>query len=86
MKVLLISSKFYPEYSGSGFRAENTYRRLNKNYNLEFDVICNSKIFCGNKKYKFKQELFNEIFFKNNWGDRRMGQKFPHKQKENKFF
>lgn len=55
MKVLLISSKFYPEYSGSGFRAENTYRRLNKKYNLEFDVICNSKIFYGNKKYKHQK-------------------------------
>ena len=55
MKVLLISSKFNPEYSGSGFRAENTYRRLNKKYNLEFDVICNSKIFYGNKKYKHQK-------------------------------
>jgi len=55
MKVLLISSKFNPEYSGSGFRAENTYRRLNKKYNLEFDVICNSKIFYDNKKYKHQK-------------------------------
>ena len=51
MKILLISSKYYPEYSGSGYRAHNTYLRLSKKYEIEFDVICNSKSFLRNKYY-----------------------------------
>ena len=53
MKILLISSKYEPEYSGSGYRAHNTYLRLNKKFGLEYDVICNSKLFSANKKYKY---------------------------------
>lgn len=53
MKILLISSKYEPEYSGSGYRAHNTYLRLNKKFGLEYDVICNSKLFSGNKKYEY---------------------------------
>ena len=30
MRALLVSSKFYPEYSGSGYRAQTTYKRLEK--------------------------------------------------------
>ena len=32
MKVLVISSKYPPEYSGSGLRAHNTYLRLLEKY------------------------------------------------------
>ena len=53
MKILLISCKYEPEYSGSGYRAHNTYLRLNKKFGLEYDVICNSKLFSANKKYKY---------------------------------
>ncbi len=28
MKILVVSSKYQPEYSGSGLRAHNTYKRL----------------------------------------------------------
>ena len=51
MKILVVSSKYHPEYSGSGFRAHNTYIRLKKNYNIKFDILSNSIIYHGNKKY-----------------------------------
>ena len=53
MKVLVISSKYQPEYSGSGLRAHNTYKRLKKKYRISFDILSNSILYQGNKKYKF---------------------------------
>ncbi len=51
MKNLVVSSKYQPEYSGSGLRAHNTYKRLKKNYNINFDILSNSILYQGNKKY-----------------------------------
>ena len=42
MKILLVSSKYPPDYSGSGNRIHNTYLRLKKKFNIEFSVICSS--------------------------------------------
>ena len=42
VKILLSSSKYHPEYSGSGLRAHNTYIRFEKKFNLSFDCIVNS--------------------------------------------
>ena len=42
MKILVLSSKYHPEYSGSGFRAHSTYKRLKNKYKLDFDLITNS--------------------------------------------
>ncbi|MBD1109339.1 glycosyltransferase family 4 protein [Pelagibacterales bacterium SAG-MED50] len=53
MKVLVISSKYQPEYSGSGLRAHNTYKRFEKKYRISFDILSNSILYQGNKKYKF---------------------------------
>ena len=53
MKILLISSKYHPEYSGSGLRAHNTYKRLKKNYGINFDILSNSISYQGNKKYNY---------------------------------
>ena len=53
MKILVISSKYQPEYSGSGLRAHNTYKRLKKDYNLDFDILSNSISNQGNKKYNY---------------------------------
>ena len=53
MKILVVSSKYHPEYSGSGLRAHNTYKRFKKKYNLNFDVVSNSIIYQGNKKYVY---------------------------------
>ncbi len=47
----MVSSKYQPEYSGSGLRAHNTYKRLKKNYNVGFDALSNSITYQGNKKY-----------------------------------
>lgn len=50
-KVLLVSSKFAPEYSGSGFRAEQLYRRLGKKFGVYADVLCGSVEFGDNVKF-----------------------------------
>lgn len=51
MKVLVVSSKYPPEYAGSGLRAHNTYLRLQKKYDIEFEVICNSIEFDRSDSY-----------------------------------
>ena len=53
MRILLASSKFSQEYSGSGFRAENLYIRLKKKYKINYEVYTNSKIYKKFKKKKF---------------------------------
>jgi len=53
MRILLVSSKYQPEYSGSGLRAHNTYKRLEKKYDIEFDVISNSINYQGNETYQY---------------------------------
>ena len=53
-KILVVSSKFPPaEYSGSGLRAFNTYKRLEKKYAINWDVVTNSMTFTGNTHYKY---------------------------------
>ena len=61
MKILVVSSKYQPEYSGSGLRAQNTYKRFKKNYNLDFDILSNSIIYQGNKKYIYDEVEINRI-------------------------
>ena len=51
MKILLVSSKYPPEYSGSGNRIHNTYLRLKKKFGINFTVITSSTIKFTNKKY-----------------------------------
>jgi glycosyltransferase involved in cell wall biosynthesis len=53
MRVLLVSSKYLPEYSGSGFRAHNLYKRLSIKFNIEYDVVCNSLINKKNETYNY---------------------------------
>ena len=48
MKVLLASSKYAPEYSGSGYRAGNLYSRLKKKHKIKFHIFSNSKIYKRN--------------------------------------
>ena len=52
MKVIVISSKYPPEYSGSGGRAHNTYLRLREKYDVEFRVITSSEIYKESSKYQ----------------------------------
>lgn len=52
MKVLLVSSKYPPEYSGSGLRAHRTYRRLTDQYDIDVEVICSSVEFDEPARYE----------------------------------
>ena len=61
MKILVVSSKYQPEYSGSGLRAHNTYKRFQKNFNLNFDIVSNSTIYKGNKQYVYDGVDINRI-------------------------
>ena len=61
MKILLVSSKYQPEYSGSGLRAHNTYKRLKEKYDIQFDILVNSINHQGNKNYEFNGEEINRI-------------------------
>jgi len=63
MKVLLVSSKYQPEYSGSGFRAHNLYKRLSKKFNIEYDVVCNSLINKKNKVYQYDNTEVHKISY-----------------------
>ena len=54
MKILLITSKFLPEYSGPAFRVYNTYKRLNQLANINLDVFCQSEEDNNHKKYIYK--------------------------------
>tara|TARA_B100001564_G_scaffold355075_1_gene366762 strand:+ start:652 stop:1821 length:1170 start_codon:yes stop_codon:yes gene_type:complete len=61
MKILLVSSKYHPEYSGSGYRAHKTYKRLEKKYGISFDIISNSRIFTSNLFYEFDSKKIYRI-------------------------
>ena len=56
MKVLLIISKFWPEYCGPAVRALNTYANLKKDMSIQLDVLCGSTIFNSCKSYKLKDQ------------------------------
>jgi glycosyltransferase involved in cell wall biosynthesis len=63
MKVLLVSSKYLPEYSGSGFRAHNLYKRLSRKFDIEYDVLCNSLINKKNEIYEYDGVEVNKISY-----------------------
>ena len=54
MKILLVTSKYQPEYSGSGLRAHNTYVRLGKKYNIQYDVLTSSLEYSGVNDYIYE--------------------------------
>ena len=51
MKAVLVSSKYPPEYSGSGLRAHNTHLRLRQEYGIETEVVCSSTEFFSPLNY-----------------------------------
>ena len=67
MKVLLVSSKYQPEYSGSGFRAHHLYLRLSSKFNIEYDVVCNSLINKKNEIYEYEGVEINKISYPTNF-------------------
>jgi glycosyltransferase involved in cell wall biosynthesis len=52
VKVLLVSSKYQPEYSGSGLRAHRTHVRLNQNYDVATEVIASGVEFTNSENYE----------------------------------
>lgn len=42
LRVLVVTSKYFPEYSGSGRRAHLTYKRLQRKFGIAFDVLTGS--------------------------------------------
>lgn len=42
VNILLVSSKYEPEYAGSGIRARNTYKRLAGKFPVNFEVLAGS--------------------------------------------
>ena len=61
MKVLVVSSKYSPEYSGSGYRARNTYLRLLEKYDITFEVVCSSVEFTESKEYRSDEVLVTRV-------------------------
>ena len=52
MNILLVSSKYMPEYSGAGFRAHNLYKRLTSaNPDIRLTVVCGSETENDCRKY-----------------------------------
>lgn len=42
INVLVVSSKYLPEYAGSGLRARTTYKRLSEKFPINFEVLTSS--------------------------------------------
>ena len=63
MKVLLVSSKFQPEYSGSGYRAHHLYQRFSSKFNIDYDVVCNTLINRKNEIYEYDGVKINKISY-----------------------
>ena len=53
MNILVISSKYPPEYSGSGHRCHNTYIRLKSKYNIDYKVLCSSITYNNCENYNY---------------------------------
>ena len=51
LRVLVVSSKYPPEYSGSGHRAHATYKRLSRKFGVSFDVLAGSVAFNTSESY-----------------------------------
>ncbi len=56
MKVLLVCSKYLPEYSGAGLRAHRTYQRLSSRDDVEFKVLCSSMLYFEYRNEKYRYE------------------------------
>jgi glycosyltransferase involved in cell wall biosynthesis len=54
IKVLVVSSKYPPEYAGSGLRAHRTYKRLKEKYGIEFEVLTSSLTSNTIEKYDYE--------------------------------
>ncbi len=69
MKVLVVASKYPPEYSGAGFRIHSTYKRISKAETITWETIANSTEYIGNKNTLYDgvnvTRISSRLFF--NW-------------------
>lgn len=63
MNILLVSSKYMPEYSGSGYRAHNLYKRLSQKNPDQFSVqvLTSSETENESKMYEYEGFQVNQI-------------------------
>lgn len=61
MNVLVVSSKYLPEYSGSGLRAHKTYKRLARKFAVRFDVLCDSVAVGGSGHYRYEDVIVHRV-------------------------
>ena len=64
MNIIIVSSKFPPEYSGSGLRCHNTYLRLKEKYKINYKVLTSSVTENKNLSYKFEGVDIKRISYK----------------------
>ena len=61
MRILLISSKLPPEYSGSGNRIFETYQDIKKTLNLDVEYLCSSTLENSQKIYIYRGQKIKMI-------------------------
>ena len=61
IKILVVSSKYPPEYAGSALRAHNTYKRLRRKFGVNFQVIAGSVTSDQSLEYCFEDVWVNRI-------------------------
>jgi glycosyltransferase involved in cell wall biosynthesis len=64
MNVIVVSSKFPPEYSGSGLRIYKTYQRLHDKYGTKYKILTSSVTSNKNTTYMFNGIPVNLISWK----------------------
>ena len=64
MNILVVSSKYPPEYSGSGLRCHNTFIRLKKKFGINYKVLTSSVTENRNCKYEIDCVSVNRISLK----------------------
>ncbi len=54
IRVLVVGSKYLPEYAGSAWRMHNTYRRLREKYGVECEVLTGSMVYFDTHRYEYE--------------------------------
>lgn len=68
MNVLVVSSKYPPEYSGSGNRAHQTYLRLRNKFGINFQVMTGSEAFDTSQSYMFDNVSIKRVSSEKSYG------------------
>ena len=68
INILVVSSKYPPEYAGSGLRVHRTYKRLKDKFAFNYRVLCGSVSFNKREEYEYEGVWVHRIackIFKN---------------------